>query len=338
MDSRNIYSVILALLITQFVSAQGIVKTGVYTWADSATFLSHVRLAAGAHNGYVLTSDSNGNTTWKPVTNTAWGLTGNAGTNPATNFVGTIDENNLTIRYDNYTVGQFGTVGHASNGQGLTIKDSSGNNLMYAVGNADGYMKAGFGDLDGSFNATTVVVSDGDKTIISNDSLFENNGKFKLVDGTQANGYVLTSDASGNASWQTPSAGSLQTATVTIPADSILNMFSAPNTLVPAKGANTMIVPTNITYSLIYGTSTYATNTSLKVSLGVHNINTNSNFLGNTSSALYQNATTAIGGESGSLTVVNTPLLIQVTGGNPTVSGTGGTLKVTVLYYVVNLN
>jgi len=164
------------------------------------------------------------------------------------------------------------------------------------------------------------------------------NAHVTIVDGTQGNGKVLTSDASGNASWQTPGVGSLQTATVTIPADSILTLFSAPNTLVPAQGAGTLIVPTNITYYLSYGTATYATNTSLKVSLGVHNINTNSNFLGNTSNALYQNTTTAIGGESGSFTVVNTPLLIQVTGGNPTISGTGGTLKVTVLYYVVNLN
>jgi hypothetical protein len=33
-------------------------------------------------------------------------------------------------------------------------------------------------------------------------------GKVAIVDGTQQNGYVLTSDASGNASWQPAGAGS----------------------------------------------------------------------------------------------------------------------------------
>ncbi|HWB64104.1 MAG TPA: hypothetical protein VG603_11375, partial [Chitinophagales bacterium] len=37
----------------------------------------------------------------------------------------------------------------------------------------------------------------------------DNTGKVTINDGTQANGYVLTSDANGKASWQPGAAGSL---------------------------------------------------------------------------------------------------------------------------------
>lgn len=40
------------------------------------------------------------------------------------------------------------------------------------------------------------------------DSTLEIDGTFHYVDGNQANGYVLTSDAQGNATWQAPTAGS----------------------------------------------------------------------------------------------------------------------------------
>lgn len=40
------------------------------------------------------------------------------------------------------------------------------------------------------------------------DTTFHVNGAMKLTDGTQSNGYVLTSDANGNASWQAPATSS----------------------------------------------------------------------------------------------------------------------------------
>jgi hypothetical protein len=39
----------------------------------------------------------------------AWNLTGNNGTNPTTNFIGTIDNQSLTFRTNNTPIGQIGT-------------------------------------------------------------------------------------------------------------------------------------------------------------------------------------------------------------------------------------
>lgn len=57
-------------------------------------------LAAGSGNPLVV--DANGNVTIGTSSpSNGWGLTGNAGTNPATNFLGTTDNNRLVIRTNN---------------------------------------------------------------------------------------------------------------------------------------------------------------------------------------------------------------------------------------------
>lgn len=52
-----------------------------------------------------LVIDATGNVRWKNITSggggTGWGLTGNAGTNPATNFMGTTDNNDVVFRVNN---------------------------------------------------------------------------------------------------------------------------------------------------------------------------------------------------------------------------------------------
>ena len=52
-------------------------------------------------NGYVLTSDANGNASWQTNTGGGWGLIGNPFTNPATNFIGTTDDQRLNIKTNN---------------------------------------------------------------------------------------------------------------------------------------------------------------------------------------------------------------------------------------------
>jgi hypothetical protein len=57
------------------------------------------RMPTSANNGYILTSDAVGAGTWQPVPGSlGWSLKGNAGTNPATNYLGTSDAQNLVIR------------------------------------------------------------------------------------------------------------------------------------------------------------------------------------------------------------------------------------------------
>jgi hypothetical protein len=62
-----------------------------------------LQITTGATNGYILTSDGSGNATWQtPLTSgTAWQLLGNSGTNPLTNFIGTIDSIPLIFKTKN---------------------------------------------------------------------------------------------------------------------------------------------------------------------------------------------------------------------------------------------
>jgi hypothetical protein len=59
------------------------------------------QLATGAAANRVLTSDASGNATWQVAAGAGWNLTGNAGTNPATNFLGTTDAQPLVFRANN---------------------------------------------------------------------------------------------------------------------------------------------------------------------------------------------------------------------------------------------
>ncbi|MBA4153597.1 MAG: hypothetical protein C0512_04525 [Flavobacterium sp.] len=104
--------------------------------------------------GKVLTSDANGTATWQNASANAWGLSGNAGTNPATNFVGTTDNNDLVLKTnnnDNFRIKNDGRIEIGNNGANpvylgstsLSKKlyiatESSTNNVVLQASNAAG--------------------------------------------------------------------------------------------------------------------------------------------------------------------------------------------------------
>ena len=62
-------------------------------------------MSSGSAAGHVLTSDAAGNGTWQPVNGGGgWSLTGNAGTDPAINFLGTTDNQPLELKVNNARV------------------------------------------------------------------------------------------------------------------------------------------------------------------------------------------------------------------------------------------
>ncbi len=64
--------------------------------------------------GRVLTSDVNGVAAWEDLNFSAWGLTGNTGTNPATQFVGTADNQPIAFRTNNlerFRINEQGNIG-----------------------------------------------------------------------------------------------------------------------------------------------------------------------------------------------------------------------------------
>jgi hypothetical protein len=81
-------------------------------------------LTAGPSVGYVLTSDATGQGTWQPVAGgSAWGLSGNAGTTPGTDFLGTTDNQALefhvnstrVVRLEPMTLCPNILIGHSDN-------------------------------------------------------------------------------------------------------------------------------------------------------------------------------------------------------------------------------
>ncbi|MDA8956124.1 tail fiber domain-containing protein [Flavobacteriales bacterium] len=187
-----------------------------------------------------------------------WGLTGNAGTNPTNNLLGTTDNQDLSIGANN----QAKIVVKATNNRLLFpkiifnpnagvfnsgvigIDESTTGRLRITAGDSDTYnnslgasidlhgnsapspyagrldLVAGSGasntnqgiNFYTSNNLRATMLGDGHFGIntASPTELFHIHGtgpNFRYVDGSQGSGKVLTSDANGVASWQTPSGG-----------------------------------------------------------------------------------------------------------------------------------
>jgi len=73
-------------------------------------------------NGKILTSDAAGNASWQtPSIGTGWLITGNSGTTPATNFIGTIDNQDFVTRTNNIERMRVTTAGNVGIGTSTPI-------------------------------------------------------------------------------------------------------------------------------------------------------------------------------------------------------------------------
>lgn len=209
-----------------------------------------------------------------------WGTSGNAGTDPASNFLGTTDANGLMFKINNTRAGyiEYGTanlsmgvnamVGNISGTENsafgyATIQNNTTGSFNSAIGNSSlaanttgsSNTANGFGALNlnttGSYNSATgyasLTINNGSRNVAigsyagyynttvsdqlfinnfntgnytndvskslvyglfnstTNSQQFRINGQLKLVNGTQSNGYILSSDANGLSSWVAPS-------------------------------------------------------------------------------------------------------------------------------------
>ena len=75
-------------------------------------------------------------TTWSGVlqSNTGWTVTGNAGINPATNFIGTTDNNPLIFKFNNEEAGKLNNTNNTSFGRGALLNNTtSGANTAFGI-------------------------------------------------------------------------------------------------------------------------------------------------------------------------------------------------------------
>jgi hypothetical protein len=109
---------------------------------------------------------------------------------------------------------------------------------------------------------------------------------------------------------------------VTIPSADVLDIFSTPFELVPAQGANTIIVPTSIQGQMIYGTTPYATDGEIDIYCGgtkqVWGFPADDGFLFGTVSRVVNGFAASSNNVTDTQYVANQPLTIKTVGSNPT--------------------
>jgi len=197
-------------------------------FADTTKIKNALILENGTQGaGKVLTSDANGLASWTDGNaSNVWSLNGNAGTNPATNFIGTTDAVNFNIKANSAKQIEFSgdsanfyTRIYFANGNTAfyELSDSTQNGDIVAIGDAEASssgnrieIKPNATTLFDRFNLYTDSIIVINQAGINNypfqfdviDSVQSIYGHIKIVDGTQGAGKVLTSDSNGLASWQ----------------------------------------------------------------------------------------------------------------------------------------
>ncbi len=184
---------------------------------------------------------------WTAVTHsTGWSLTGNSGTNPATNFIGTTDAQPLVFKINNQQAGYLGTSATTNTAFGYQTLNAN----TSGVSNTANSYQALFTNTSGSYNSANGV-----QALYANTNGHDNtaNGFWSLFSNTI--GYYNT--ATGGYSLYTNSDGTGNTAN----GISALrfNTHGSDNT---AIGANTLFYNTTGYSNLAAGTNALFNNTT----------------------------------------------------------------------------
>jgi hypothetical protein len=162
-------------------------------------------------------------------------------------------------------------------------------------------------------------------------------GGVKIVNGAEGVGKVLTSDASGNASWTSSSAGVILSATRVITSAELLQIHTTPIELVAAQGVGTVLCPIQVAISINYNTTPYATDTALRL---FWNNNTTllisfGATLDKTADFYLQRSVQTTASWTGANLAENVNLAISTGISNPTAGDSD--VKITILYTVITI-
>lgn len=155
----------------RFQNPAGTFFTTVKAGAQTAN-LTYTLPVSAPTAGQVLSSDASGNMSWS--SGTGWSLTGNGGTNPAINFIGTTDNQPFRVRVNNQLSGNI------TSGGGVTLGYQAGAVNTNADITAVGY-QALQSNTSGDHNTAVGYVAMQANTTGSHNSAF---GKNALEDNT----------------------------------------------------------------------------------------------------------------------------------------------------------
>ena len=357
-------------------------NVGINNAAPSATLdiSGTMRLADGTQQlGRVLTSDASGNATWQ--TFSAWGLTGNAGTSSSTNFIGTTDNQALSIRtnsVDRVTVSAAGDIGigtttpatrlHVHNAASnfvqarFTHTATTSFGLVISTDN----LSAAFLNYDntplyfGTNGANRLVISSTGSVGIGNMSptaRLDVAGTVKIADGTEGANKVLTSDASGNTSWQqvgVPTGAVMAYAGATVPTGWLIcdgtsyartgtyaNLFAAIGTSWGAPSGTTFNVP-DMRGMFLRGVDAVAGNDPDKLARTANNTGGNTgNNVGSEQTDEFENHNHSISPLGNTVNVGLLGTAVYTPGGSSSTGNTGGSTetrpKNVYVYYIIKM-
>ena len=182
----------------------------------------------------------------------------------------------------------------------------------------------GNGTASGSRSDALIVLKNGNTTL---------NGAISIVDGTEAAGYVLTSDASGHGTWESPT---VRQASITIPTAEVLTLNSIPVEIVPAPGAGYAIEVLSASVKMVYNSTAYATNVILQIeNAGATYPTDKLQCLDATVSMFKQLSSLSTSTVSNTQMLENAALNVTVSGGEPTTGNSD--IKVYVTYRIMTL-
>jgi len=130
--------------------------------------------------------------------------------------------------------------------------------------------------------------------------------------------------------------GGVTTVKISLTAAEILNLYTAPKTLVAAQGSGTYINVLSAAFRYNFVSAAYATNYTLRLELGSFNpVVTTNIIITSTGNDWIVSSPIQTVEVSGSPDWVNVPLKARIVGGNPT--GGDSTVDIYVTYNVINL-
>ena len=210
----------LVLLKSSGSARDGYIGIGTETPSAALDVDGSLRFRTGAAAGRVLTSDANGNATWQAPGGGGGFTLPYAGSDASggTSFI-IANTNGAANAITGQSFGSgVGVTGFTSSGKGLYGSANGGTGI-------EAFSNTGTAGLFTSSSGLAIKTSGGNVEV---------NGKIKMIDGTQAAGKVLTSDAAGLASWQNLPAAP---ASVDFSGRRLLNAITIPhNTTVTITG------------------------------------------------------------------------------------------------------
>jgi hypothetical protein len=237
------------------------------------TQTTYFEMTNGATAGYILQSDASGNGSWVNAQTAAiaWGLTGNSGTTPGTNFIGTTDANSLEIKVDNVISGYIDYNGSSANAslgyQAMSSVTSGHNDAAFGYGalasDTSGYGNSAFGHY-----ALTSNTSGYENVAVGTDALQDNTtGTQNTAVGIDALLHCTTGGSNnglGSFALQNTTTGYYNVAV-----GSIAMLLNTKGNWNSALGSESLTTNTTGGYNVAVGDSALLSNTTGSYNIGI---------------------------------------------------------------------